>query len=267
MRAQRVAAVVLRQFYLYRGSLTRIVPLFVWVTLDITVWGFVSRYLNSVSSPGFSFIPMLLGTVLLWDILTRLMQGVSMAFLEDVWSRNFLNLFASPLQVSEYLLGLVISSIGTSLIGIFIMFVLASAVFGLSFFIYGLALLPFLLVLSLSGLALGIAGCAMVLRLGPASEWFVWPLPAVIAPFVGVYYPTTVLPTWMWAISRVLPPAYVFEGMRAIIRNEPWHVTDLAIGLALSVFYILAAAIFFRQVFRTAVRTGLLARYSAESAI
>jgi ABC-2 type transport system permease protein len=265
MRARRIAAVVLRQFYLYRGSPTRTVPLFVWVAIDITVWGFISRYLNSVASPGFNFIPALLGTVLLWDFLTRVMQGVSTAFLEDVWSRNFLNMFATPLLISEYVLGLVITSIGTSLIGILVMLVLASAVFGLSIFAYGAALVPFLLVLFLCGIALGIAGSAMVLRLGPASEWFVWPLPAFIAPFVGVYYPVSVLPGWMQAVSRVLPPSYVFEGMRAIIRHAPWHVTDLVIGFALSVLYILAAAIFFRQVFRTAVRTGLLARYSAES--
>ncbi len=265
MRWRRVAAVALRQYYLYRGSPTRLVPLLVWVALDITVWGFVSRYLNSVASPGYNFIPMLLGTVLLWDFLTRVMQGVSTAFLEDVWSRNFLNMFASPLLISEYVLGLVITAIVTSLIGIFTMLVLASAAFGLSFLVYGVALVPFVLVLFLSGIALGIAGSAMVLRLGPASEWFVWPLPALIAPFVGVYYPVSVLPGWMQFVSRALPPSYVFEGMRAIIRHEPWHASDLAIGLALSSLYIFAAAIFFRQVYRMAVRTGLLARYSAES--
>jgi ABC-2 type transport system permease protein len=121
------------------------------------------------------------------------------------------------------------------------------------------------MVLFLSGIALGIAGSAMVLRLGPASEWFVWPLPALIAPFVGVYYPVSVLPGWMQAVSRVLSPSYVFEGMRAIIRHAPWQISNLAIGFVLSVLYIFVAAFYFRQVFRTAVRTGLLARYSAES--
>ena len=32
-----------------------------------------------------------------------------MAFFEDVWSRNFVNIFATPLLISEYLTGLVIS--------------------------------------------------------------------------------------------------------------------------------------------------------------
>jgi ABC-2 type transport system permease protein len=265
MHARRVLAVALRQFYLYRGSSTRVVPLFAWVAIDITLWGFISRYLNSVAVQAHNFIPALLGAVLLWDFLVRVMQGVSAAFLEDVWSRNFLNMFATPLLISEYVMGLVITAIATSLVGLVTMLVLASLVFGLSFLIYGMALVPFVLVLFLSGIALGIAGSAMVLRLGPASEWFLWPMPALIAPFVGVFYPISVLPGWMQAVSRLLPPSYVFEGLRAIVRHAPWQFSDLAISLGLSVFYILAAALLFRQVYRTAVRTGLLARYSAES--
>lgn len=264
MRPRRIAAVVLRQFYLYRGSPTRVVPLFGWVAIDITLWGFISRYLNSVAAPGYNFIPALLGAVLLWDFLARVMQGVSTGFLEDVWSRNFLNMFATPLLIQEYIAGLVITTIGTSLIGLITMLVLASAAFGLSFLGYGLVLIPFALVLFLCGIALGIAGSAMVLRLGPASEWFLWPMPALIAPFAGVFYPVSVLPGWMRAISRLLPPSYVFEGMRVIVRHGRWDGTDLTIALALSLFYICAAAFFFRQVFRTAVRTGLLARYNAE---
>jgi ABC-2 type transport system permease protein len=193
------------------------------------------------------------------------MQGVSTAFLEDVWSRNFLNVFATPLRISEYILGLVITSIGTSFIGLVTMSSLATLAFGLSFFAYGVAMLPFLLVLFLSGIALGIAGAAMVLRLGPASEWFVWPLPAVLSPFAGVFYPLSTLPGWMQAISRVLPPSYVFEGMRAIVRRGSWNGTGLVVALVLSLLYIAAAGLFFRHVFRVAVRTGLLARYSAES--
>lgn len=265
MHIRRIAAVALRQYYLFRGSPTRVVPLFGWVAIDITVWGFITRYLNSVAAPGFNFVPALLGAVLLWDFLARVMQGVSTAFLEDVWSRNFLNMFASPLLISEYVLGLVITAIATSLVGLFTMVVLASAAFGLSFFAYGVALIPFVLILFLCGIALGIAGSAMVLRLGPASEWFLWPMPALIAPFAGVYYPVSTLPGWMRLISHVLPPSYVFEGVRSIVRHGPWDLAGLAIGFGLAVVYIVAAAIFFRQVYRTAVRTGLLARYNAES--
>ncbi len=266
MSASRIGAIALRQFYLYRGSPTRLVPLFAWVAIDIVLWGFISRYLNSITAAGLNFIPALLGAVLLWDFLTRVMQGVSTAFLEDVWSRNFLNVFATPLLISEYVLGLVITSIATSLIGLLTMAVLAGLAFGLSFLTYGAALAPFLFVLFLTGIALGVAASAMVLRLGPASEWFVWPLPALIAPFAGVFYPIGTLPAWMQVISHALPPSYVFENMRAIVHHQPVHWMGLAIGAALAALYLALAAFIFMGVYRYAVRTGLLARYSAESA-
>ena len=101
MNLRRVAAIVLRQYYLLRGSLARLLPLFVWVVIDITLWGFMSKYLDTVAPSGINFVPALLGAVLLWDFLIRVMQGVSMAFLEDVWARNFLNIFATPCITRE----------------------------------------------------------------------------------------------------------------------------------------------------------------------
>jgi ABC-2 type transport system permease protein len=266
MRLKPVAGILLRQFYLLRGSPVRTLPMFAWVAIDIVMWGFISRYLNSMAAGRFNYLPSLLGAVLMWDFFTRIMQGVSTAFLEDVWSRNFLNLFATPLTISEYILGLVITSVATSMVGLIVMLVLATAVFGLPIFSLGALLVPFFLVLFGFGIALGILASALVLRLGPASEWLVWPLPALLSPFVGVFYPLTTLPHWMQTVGHLLPPSYVFEGMRAVLAGRPFSAGNLAVGGALAALDILLAAFFFARVFRFAVATGLLARYSAESA-
>jgi ABC-2 type transport system permease protein len=264
--ASRIAAILLRQFYLIRGSPPRLLPIFVWAGVDIVLWGFITRFLNEVTPSQLNFIPMLLGAVLLWDFFTRVMNGVTTTFLEDVWSRNFLNLFASPLSISEYLAGLVISSIVTSAIGLAVMFILASVVFGLSFLAYGLLLLPFLLVLFLSGIALGVFACGIVLRYGPAAEWFVWPIPAVLSPFAAVFYPLTILPRWMQYISYALPPSHVFESMRSILAGGPALGLNLLWGSLLALVYILLASWYFTRIYRHAIRTGLIARYSAETA-
>jgi ABC-2 type transport system permease protein len=142
MRLRPIAGVMLRQLYLMRGSPVRLLPTFAWVAIDIVLWGFITRYLNSVAQSGFNFVPAILGAVLLWDFFSRVMQGVTTAFLEDVWTRNFLNFFATPLAISEYVLGLVATSIATSLFGLAVMLVLATAVFGLPFFAMGVALVP-----------------------------------------------------------------------------------------------------------------------------
>src|SRR5688572_31094358 len=125
MHPARIAAITLRQFYLMRGSPVRVLPLFIWVAIDILLWGFITKFLNSMST-GPNFIPILLGAVLLWDFFTRVMHGIATSFFEDVWSRNFLNIFASPLSISEYLSGLVITTILTSIVGLAVMLVLAT---------------------------------------------------------------------------------------------------------------------------------------------
>ena len=265
IRPRRVSAIVLRQAFLLRGSPARVLPLFAWVAIDIVLWGFITKYLNAIAGARLDFVPVLLGAVLLWDFFARVMQGVTMAFFEDVWSRNFLNVFATPITTAEYVSGLVLSSILTSSVGLAVMVVLATLAFGLSFLGYGLAIVPALLVLFLFGIALGILGCAIVLRLGPAAEWLIWPIPAVLSPFAGVFYPIATLPGWMQAVSRLLAPSYVFEAMRALVAGGAPSWPSLGLAALLALADIVLAGWVFSRVYRHAVRTGLVARYSAET--
>lgn len=261
----RVWAIVLRQLYLLRESPARVLPLFAWVAVDIVLWGFLTRYLDQVARGTHEWVPALLGAVLLWDFFGRVMHGVTTAFFEDVWSRNFLTIFASPVSIAEYLLGLTLTSLATSLIGLVAMIILAAGWFGLDLLSYGLALLPFVLILVLFGIALGILGIAVVLRLGPASEWLIWPIPSLVAPFAAVFYPLATLPPWMQGIGRALPPSYVFEAMRTILGGGTTDWSALLGASALAVGYLAAAIALFQLVYNRSVRTGLLARYSAEA--
>jgi ABC-2 type transport system permease protein len=120
-------------------------------------------------------------------------------------------------------------------------------------------------VLFLFGIAAGIFGVAVVLRLGPAAEWLIWPIPALLSPFVGVFYPLATLPRWMQDIAHILPPSYVFEGMRAVVQGGTVSRFNLLLGAFLAILDVLLASWFFTRVYRHAVRTGLIARYSAES--
>jgi ABC-2 type transport system permease protein len=241
------------------------VQYFLWAAIDVVLWGFITKYLSGVGGAVFSLAPALLGAVVLWNFLIRTMQGISTAFFEDVWSRNFLNIFASPLTMGEYILGLVSTSTVTTTFSFLMMIILTALLFNFSIFSFGLPLLAFILVLFFFGVSLGIFAVALVLRLGPAAEWFVWPIPAVISPFVGVYYPISTLPYWMQLVGQAFPPTYVFEGMRALLLHGTISLSNLFIGGALSLAYIVLMYAFFRAVYRHAIRSGLIARYSAET--
>jgi ABC-2 type transport system permease protein len=93
----------------------------------------------------------------------------------------------------------------------------------------------------------------------------VWPLPALLSPFACVFYPLAVLPQWMRIIAYSLPPAYVFEGMRSVLAGHAPAAAPLAGAILLSLAYIAVAGYLFHRVYRYAVRSGLLARYSAET--
>jgi ABC-2 type transport system permease protein len=267
MKIRPIAGIVLRQLYLMRGSPVRVFGMLVWVTIDIVLWGFITRYLNTVSGSGVNFVPALLGAVLLWDFCERIMQGVSTAFLEDVWSRNFLNLFSSPLSISEYVAGLVITSIITSSIGLVVMLLLAVGVFHLQIFTQGLPLAAFVFLLFVFGITLGIMATSMVLRFGPASEWLLWPLAALLSPFAAVFYPVSILPTWMQWVAHALPPSYVFEGMRGLLNGRAFPAHLLIRGAGVAAVELLGAVYLFGRIYRRAVRSGLLARYSAEGTV
>lgn len=264
-KLQRIYAVFLRQIYLLRSSITRFIPIFFWVGMELITWGFITKYLNTTGTSVIDFAPVMLGAVMLWGFHVRVIQGVTMAFFEDVWSRNFLNIFSTPITTGEYVSGLVASSIATSAIGLAAMLFISFTAFGFSFFSLGITLYPLLCIFFLFGIALGIVGASIVLRFGPAAEWFVWPIPAIISPFVGVFYPIAILPEWMQSISKILPPSYAFEAMRATVHETSIAWNDVGIAVGLAVVYIVLAGLLFARIYRHALKTGLIARYSAES--
>jgi ABC-2 type transport system permease protein len=195
---------------------------------------------------------------------TRSQQGISTPFMEDIWSRNLLNFFASPLTIAEYLAGFVAISIFTSIIGVVFMALCAWIGFGFSVLTYGLSLFLLLITLFICGISLGIIAIAILLRFGPSAEWFIWPIPAVLSPFVGVYYPIAVLPGWMQFIGRLVPLSYVFEGARGLILHDGASVLFLIVGTALSFVYLGISCVVFGRVYRRVVREGTLARMGTE---
>jgi ABC-2 type transport system permease protein len=70
----------------------------------------------------------------------------------------------------------------------------------------------------------------------------------------------------MRAVGHLLPPSYVFENMRSVVGGHGYSGGGLLTGTALALLDILLAAWLFTHIYRYAVRSGLLARYSAESA-
>ncbi len=269
MSFSRIYSIFVRQWFLFRSNPVRLVNIFLWIFVDIIQWGFISKYLGTFGAATFSFITVILGAVILWEFLSRIQQGIMTAFLEDVWSQNFINFFASPLKVNEYLSGLVLTSIVTGLVGFLTMILIAGLAFGYNFFKIGLMLFPFILILFIFGIAMGILISAVIFRLGPSAEWIIWPIPVVLSIFSGVFYPIATLPAGLRIISKFIPASYVFESLRSIISRGNFSAPigmNLLIGAVLSLIYFFAMYKFFLRIYRHNLKTGKLARFSAEGA-
>jgi ABC-2 type transport system permease protein len=268
MSLRRVYAIFIRQIFLLKSNPTRLVSVFLWLIIDILQWGFISRYLGTFGEATFNFISVILGAILLWEFMSRIQQGILMAFLEDIWTQNFINFFASPLRIREYVSGLVLTSITSGLAGFLAIILIAGIVFGYNILKVGLFLLPFMLILLIFGIAMGIFVSAIIFRLGPSAEWLGWPIPMVLSLFAGVYYPVSTLPSVLRTFAYAIPPAYVFESMRSILATgsiPPGIYSDLLIGAILSMVYLLIASRFFILNYRKNLQNGNIARFNAEA--
>ena len=87
MKAHRIFAIVTRHLYLYRRSLSRLMEIFYWPLLDLLLWGFITLFLDRFEADLPNFLAFFLGALILWDILYRSQQGISISFLEEIRGR------------------------------------------------------------------------------------------------------------------------------------------------------------------------------------
>jgi ABC-2 type transport system permease protein len=254
----RIGAMVLRYVYLLRGSWPRIIELAYWPTVQMILWGFISQFFGTHSSWVAQAAGVLIAAVLLWDVLFRGQLGVSIPFLEEMWSRNLASLFVSPLRPYEFILALLGMSFIRTFIGVVPAAFLAIALYHYSVFDLGLPLLSFFINLLVMGWAIGLIVSALILRYGLGAESLAWIAIFAVAPVSAIYYPVAVLPEWLQLVSWALPSAYVFEGMRAVMFEGVFRTDYLLRAVLLNIFYLGLGSAIFLYTFRIARRDGLL---------
>ena len=256
--ARRIGAMALRYWYLLRSSWPRLLDLVYWPAVQMLMWGFLQLYISQnagfFARAGGTFI----GAVLLWDILFRGQLGFSVSFLEEMWSRNLANLMMSPLKPIEFVISLMIMSLIRLSIGVIPMTLMAMAFFSFNPFSLGLALAAFFCNLIFTSWAVGLVVSGLVLRNGMGAESLAWTLIFILLPLVCVYYPVSVLPHWLQGVSWMLPPTYVFEGMRALMINKIFRADLMLEALALNALLFGAAVVAFLALLKSARIHGKL---------
>jgi ABC-2 type transport system permease protein len=254
----RIGAMVLRYLYLLRSSWSRILELIYWPAVQLFVWGFLQLYITQNAGFFARAGGMFIAAVLMWDILFRGQLGFSVSFLEEMWARNLGNLMISPLRPIEFVAALMTMSVIRLAIGMVPVTLLAIAFFDFNLYGLGFALALFFLNLILTSWSVGIVVSGVVMRNGMGAESLAWTVMFVLMPLTCVYYPVSVLPSWLQGIAWTLPPTYVFEGMRALILDHQFRADYMVEAFLLNVVYFTVSVMVFLQLLKSARRNGSL---------
>ena len=256
MNFQRVLGVFYRYFYLLRKGLMQLSDLFYWPLIDIFLWGLTSMWIRSqVDVPN---LPLILMTALIfYQISWRGSIDISTNILQEVWNRNLVNIFSTPLKLSEWVAGSILLSLCK--LGISIMFgaLVVYLLYALNVFTIGWAFLPFAVSLLIFGWSLGFVAAAAVVYWGHRIEMIAWMIGVIFAPFSAVFYPVSILPEWAQKVAWSLPPTYVFEGMRSILNNGAFPIFDFCMSMTLNFCFLFLAIFLFRYSFNKSRMKGL----------
>jgi ABC-2 type transport system permease protein len=255
MNTSRIHGVFLRYFYTLK-DFSQLSDLFYWPLVDILLWGLTSIWIqhqNEVAN-----LPLILMTALIfWQIAWRGALGISFHLLQEFWHRNLVNLFSTPLKISEWISGILLLGILKLLISVAFGGLLVYVLYSLNVFALGWAFLPFAVLLYVFGWTIGFFSSGLVIFWGHKVEMFAWMLPFLFAPFSAVFYPVQVLPPWAQAISWCLPTTYVFEGMRQILNGNSFPFIYLWASLLLNLLFLFCSVTFFRTMFYKSLIKGL----------
>jgi Predicted membrane protein len=251
MKIRRILSLMLRHFYLIKASLPRIVDLIYWPTVQIILWGFVSKFFTMHSSYFNNTAGIILSAAILYDFLFRSSISYNMLFLEEIWSRNLINLFVSPIKISEIVIALTCTALLRTMIGLVPAVLIAIPLFGISLLELGYPLILLLLSLYIFGITLGLLVTAGLVRFGPSFENIAWASLFFIAPIGCIYYPVEILPNWLQPIALALPLAHIFEETRSILITNTVHYSNIYYALMLKydlfIFSYLYLLLFFQN--------------------
>jgi ABC-2 type transport system permease protein len=260
MKINRIRGVVMRHVYEARRNVDRITDMVYWPVVDVLVWGFFTLYLGRGAPARPGIVSFLLGAIILWGMFFAFQRDLAVGFLDELWSRNLINLFSTPLSIGEYMTGLLLVNFVKAAIGFGTASIVAWAAWKFDIFPMLAGFLPFMAVLVIFALALGITITGLIFRFTTRIQALAWGFAGLLMPLSCVVYPMAALPRWLRAVAWMLPTAHAFEGMRARMATGAFSANHFWWGMALDAGYFAASVVFFRWIFESARSRGLLVK-------
>lgn len=257
MNWQRIWALVIRYLLTWVSSINHFLDDAFWPILDLILWGMTSMWIQEGQTGIPKSVLILITCLIFWYVVQRANDAVFMNTFEELWERNFINLFSTPLTVYEWMAAVVLLSIFRIMYTLGICLFTTWCLYKLNIFsAIGFMLLPYMFSLLLSGLFIGFFSTSFVMYWGRKALFFAWNISWLFAPFSSVYYPLDVLPVWGQKVAYCLPMTYAFQGMRTLIEHGTVAWYDLGISLGLNFLYLILSMILFVVMFEESRKKG-----------
>lgn len=256
----RIIALVLYYLSSIKRNRSRLLDIFIWPTLELLMFGFLSVYLERQTSALSKISFVILGGLIFWHFFSRMMSEVVLQLTDDILSRNLSNILVTPVTSIEIALAMMIASFLKLWLSMSVVFVAGWVLYQLNIFTLGLPIIGYIGILVLWGVSLGLTVSSLYFLVGPRAGPVTWALAGIIQPFCLVFYPRSVLPLPIKIVSYFVPPSYVFEQIRQQLLGNRVNWPDLELAAILTGLYVLLALVIFQMSFKQMSKSGIIAK-------
>lgn len=157
--------------------------------------------------------------IMLFHLIWQLTLAGSLGLLEEVWSRNLMNLVATPLTEREFLGAMGLVGLARTAVSVAVIAAVGFGVHSVAPGAAGWVLVPSAAILLLFGWAVTLFVVGMVLQHGDSAEVFSWGTLVLLMPLSGVFYPVDTLPGLLQPVARAVPLTHVFDAVQEGLTN------------------------------------------------
>lgn len=233
---QRVRAIATRNWLAKRRNPGHWFLILVLPLVDGLLFGSIGVAYGEGDGP----VRLLITGIMLFHLIWQVTLAGSFGLLEEVWSRNLMNLVATPLTEREFLSGVGLVGLIRTTISTIVIALVGFGFYSVAPDSAGWVLVPAAAILLIFGWAVTLLVMAMTLQYGDSAEVFSWGTLVLLMPLSGVFYPVDSLPEVLQPIANVIPLTKVFEATQIGLETGTVAWTELAIALGGSLIALAA---------------------------
>jgi ABC-2 type transport system permease protein len=207
---RRVGAVAKRNFLVQSRNPGHWFLLLVLPLVDGLLFGSIGVSFDEGEAP----VRLLVTGVMLFHLIWQVTLAGSLGLLEEVWSRNMLNLIATPLTEREFLGGLGVVGLVRTVISMGVIAAVGLVFYAVAPDSAGWVLVPSAALLLLFGWAVTLLVVGLTLQYGDSAEVFSWGLLVLLMPLSGVFYPVESLPAVLRPVAEAIPLTAIFQSVQ-----------------------------------------------------